>query len=89
MKTKYVFNLFGVLTIVLVSITTILVIFGLYVLYMGTGKLVGGHAYNLIIYACRGTGIICVGIASALLANLCFRYSIIKEQKIQTDKKEP
>jgi hypothetical protein len=34
----------------------------------GTGVIVGGDAYNFIIIAVRGVGIVCTGIISALIA---------------------
>ncbi|MGH9943860.1 MAG: hypothetical protein ACRD9R_16065, partial [Pyrinomonadaceae bacterium] len=34
-----------------------------------SARIVGGDAYNFIIIAARGTGLICAGIVSALLGN--------------------
>ena len=33
-------------------------------------EIVGGDAYNYIIGAARGTGLICIGLVAAVLANL-------------------
>jgi hypothetical protein len=51
-------------------LTIILTGFGLSSLY-GDARVVGGDAYNYIIGANRGIGLICAGIASALLGIAC------------------
>lgn len=51
--------------------------FGLQFMYDNSysNQVVGGDAYNYIIYATRGTAFVCAGIVSSVLALCCFVYS--------------
>lgn len=55
-------------------------VFGVIVLY-SEPSVVGGDAYNYIIGAGRGTGLICVGIVSALLSNACLLFAVLIGKK--------
>ena len=52
----------------LTVVSAIFVLFGLFTMFFAS-EIVGGAAYNYIIAAGRGTGLICVGIVAAVLAN--------------------
>ncbi len=45
-----------------------------------SAHVVGGDAYNFIIIAARGTGLICAGIVSALLGNAFLLFAIFSKR---------
>lgn len=68
---------------VFATLSIILTIYGLYKLYDNSyqSQIVGGDAYNYIIYATRGTAWICAGIVSALMTIATLLIGILKNQK--------
>ena len=59
----------NILKIVPTIIAAISVMAGLIAMFF-PAEIVGGDAYNYIIGAARGTGLICIGLVAAVLANL-------------------
>lgn len=55
--------------IVLMLVSGLFALAGLFTMLGSPERLVGGDAYNYITAAGRGTGLICVGIIAAVLAN--------------------
>ncbi|MDB5661624.1 MAG: hypothetical protein JWS10_4239 [Cypionkella sp.] len=63
-------EIFTLIAVLFALIGAGLAIYGLNIMYDNSysQKVVGGDAYNYIIYATRGTGFICAGIVSAVLS---------------------
>ena len=55
--------------IVLMAVSGLFALWGLFTMLGSPAQLLGGDAYNYITAAGRGTGLICVGIIAAVLAN--------------------
>jgi hypothetical protein len=53
----------------LTIVSAVFVLWGLITMFVPS-ELVGGAAYNFIIAAAKGTGLICVGVVAAVLANV-------------------
>lgn len=70
-------NFFVVLGFFLFIASVALAWFGLQFMYDNSwsNRVVGGDAYNFIIYATRGTAFVCAGIVSSVLALCCFVFS--------------
>ena len=61
----------------LTIISAVFVLWGLITMFVPS-EIVGADAYNHIIAAAKGTGLICVGVVAAILANLEYYSSIHK-----------
>ena len=55
--------------IVLMAVSGLFALWGLFTMLGSPAQLLGGDAYNYMTAAGRGTGLICVGIIAAVLAN--------------------
>ena len=55
--------------IALMAVSGLFALWGLFTMLGSPAQLLGGDAYNYITAAARGTGLICVGIIAAVLAN--------------------
>tara|TARA_B100000035_G_scaffold123492_1_gene105045 strand:+ start:1096 stop:1302 length:207 start_codon:yes stop_codon:yes gene_type:complete len=55
--------------IVLMALSIIFALWGIFTLLGTPEKLLGGDAYNYITAAGRGTGLVCVGVVFAVLGN--------------------
>jgi hypothetical protein len=63
-------NIFIILSAVFLILAIVFSGYGIYKVYDNSlsSKIVGGDAYNFIIYATRGTALVCVGITSAVIS---------------------
>lgn len=69
-STSQMTQFYYVISGVFVLVAVVFAVVGLYKLYDNTSdaQIVGGDAYNFIIYATRGTAFICAGIVCAVLS---------------------